>query len=197
KLPLIEKYLKTADVVFVGGALYNNVLKSLKHEVGVSLIDADAPYVDAMVADASFAKKVFVPDTVVVKDVGTDSIREAKITDVHTTETIQDIATFSVAEFVKRIEEMKTKTILWNGPIGNFETEPFAKGTVELGQQLLAYAKNNADAQLLIGGGDTVSAIKNITELATQSNIFISTGGGAMLEFLENEGQLPGIVSLI
>lgn len=197
KLPLIQKYLKTADLMLVGGALYNNVLKSLGKEVGVSLVDANAEYVDTLVTTSEFRSKVYVPEYVVVRDMETDVIQEVLIDEVKPTETIQDIAMRSVQEFAKKIEQMHTKTILWNGPVGNFEVEEFAQGTEELGRQLMHYIKVHEGTRLILGGGDTVSSIGNIEGITSNPSIFVSTGGGAMLEFLEKEGQIPGVLSLI
>lgn len=200
KLPLIEKYLQTADVVFVGGALYNNILKSLGYEVGVSLIDADATYVDKLVQLDNFKEKVYIPKYVIVKNIETGTIRESLIGEVINQEAIMDIAPQSITDFVAHIQEKDAKTILWNGPVGNFEVEPFARGTEVLAEELIRYIQTPAlqDVKLIIGGGDTVSSLKNIEGILVHNpNIFISTGGGAMLEFLEKEGKLPGVISLL
>ena len=197
KLPLIEKYLHSADLVLVGGALYNNVLKSLGYEVGVSLVDTDVTFVDQLVKSDEFLKKVYLPEYVVSRDTVDGTVREAYIEAVKPTETIQDISMRSVQEFVKKIQEQKTKTILWNGPVGNFEVEEFAQGTEELGRLLLHYVKINEGVHLILGGGDTVSSIGNIEGITSNPRVFVSTGGGAMLEFLEKEGQIPGILSLL
>lgn len=197
KLPLIEKYLHSADLVLVGGALYNNVLKSLGYEVGVSLVDADAVYVDQLVKSDEFLKKVYLPEYVVSRNTEDGTVQEAYIKEIKSVETIQDISMRSIQEFAKKIEELKTKTILWNGPVGNFEIEEFAQGTEELGRLLLHYVKMNEDVHLILGGGDTVSSIGNIEGITSNPRVFVSTGGGAMLEFLEKEGQIPGVLSLL
>lgn len=199
KLPLIEKYLESADLMFVGGALYNNILKSLGKEVGVSLVDGEATYVDDLVRKDSFTDKVFIPEMVVVKSKETGMVRETSIDLVTETESIMDIAPVSVEDFVKKIQALDAKTILWNGPIGNFEVSQFAQGTERLAQGLVTYMQESVlqDVKLIVGGGDTVSAIKNVEGMQNSKNIFISTGGGAMLEFLEKEGQIPGVMSLV
>lgn len=197
KLPLIEKYLKTSDIMLVGGALYNNVLKAMGKEVGVSLVDVDAPYVNTLVATEEFKSKVYIPDYVVVRDVETDVIVEELVDEVKSTETIQDIAMRSIQEFVKKIESMNVKTILWNGPVGNFEVAEFAQGTEELGRLLLHYVKSHDGVRLILGGGDTVSSISTVEGISENPAVFVSTGGGAMLEFLEKEGKIPGVLSLM
>jgi phosphoglycerate kinase len=199
KLPLIEKYLQTADIIFVGGALYNNVLKSLGYEVGVSYIDHEAVYVDALVQTQIFRDKVYIPEYVIVQNVDTHSVREVQIREVQKNETIMDISPKSIQEFVDKLQHMDAKTILWNGPVGNFEVKEFAAGTEKLATAILMYMQTPAlqDIKLIIGGGDTVSAIKNVEGISTNPNVFISTGGGAMLEFLEKEGRIPGVISLL
>lgn len=197
KLPLIEKYIQTADLVLVGGALYNNILKSLGYEVGVSLVDPDASYVDELVKTERFQKKVYLPGHVVIRDTENDIVQEVQIAQVKPMDTIQDIAMRSVQHFAKMVEEQHSKTILWNGPVGNFEVAEFAQGTEELGRQLLHYVKKNEDVFLILGGGDTVSSIGNIEGITSNPRVFISTGGGAMLEFLEKDGQIPGVLSLL
>lgn len=197
KLPLIEKYIKTANLVFVGGALYNNVLKSLGYNVGVSLVDPDAQYVDDLVKTKDFTDKVCIPQHVIVKNTETGTVEDVSISAVQETQTIQDISVASIQEFVNKIEALGAKIILWNGPVGNFEVSPFEQGTLELGKLLLQYVKNHADAHMIVGGGDTVSAISGIEGMESNSAVFISTGGGAMLEFLEKEGQIPGVLSLL
>jgi phosphoglycerate kinase len=195
KLPLIEKYLKVADNLFIGGALLNNVLKSLGNNVGVSLVDNEASYIDTMVKENDFLNKVFIPSIVVVKNVDTNEIRNSSINDVKEKETIQDISDQSIYDFVKVLEDMKVKTIVWNGPLGNYEDENFKTGTITLAKSLISYIENNTNAHLFIGGGDTVAAVN---ELHIQNpRVFVSTGGGAMLEFLEKDGKLPGVVNVL
>lgn len=199
KLPLIEKYLQTADKVFVGGALYNNVLKSLGYEVGVSLVDTDAVYVDALVQTDVFKDKVYIPKLVIVQNSTDGTIRETNIDAVQKNETIMDISPKSIVDFVKTIQDVDTKTILWNGPVGNFEVKEFAKGTETLAKELLLYIESVVlqDVKLIVGGGDTVSSLSGIENISNNPAVFMSTGGGAMLEFLEKDGEIPGIMSLI
>lgn len=155
---LLEKY----DRVFVGGALANDFLKASGQEVGKSLVSITDPVrIKNLLANS---KLVLPVDSVVINE---------QILD-HGTGTIA-----LLAELVK-----KAKTILWNGPLGNYEngftgaTEGFARAVAA------------SDAYSVIGGGDTIAAIENIGLLSRFS--FVSTGGGAMLDFLAH-GTLPGI----
>jgi len=192
KLPLIEKYLLTADKLLIGGALFNNVLKSLGYNIGKSLIDTETTSVDTLVNSEHFSK-VFIPQMVVVKDVNTEVVRICNIKEVSDAETIQDIAEESVTEFANLLKNENYKTIVWNGPLGYYEVDEFKKGTLTLAKDLVEYVSNN-EAHLFIGGGDTVGAINSMD--ISNDKIFVSTGGGAMLEFLEKDGKLPGVVNI-
>ncbi len=87
---------------------------------------------------------------------------------------------------------MQSKTILWNGPLGVFEMEKFASGTIELGNSIAEATKNGAFS--LVGGGDSVAAVK---QFGFQDKVsYVSTGGGAMLESLEGK-TLPGIAAIL
>lgn len=198
KLPLIKKYLETADFIFVGGALFNNILKSMGYGIGVSLIDPEANYVDDLVKDPLFKTKVFIPEMVVVKNVLSGEIRQTSISQVLENESIQDIAEESIKQFFEHIEQMKVKTFIWNGPVGNYEKVDFSKGTAVMTQMVYTFAEHNPESSVYIGGGDTVAAIQPIYPDFDKrlANVFVSTGGGAMLEFLEKDGRLPGIESL-
>ena len=100
-----------------------------------------------------------------------------------------DIGTTAIQEFSKTIAN--SKTILWNGPMGVFEMEAFAKGTRTVAETVAAATKNGAFS--LVGGGDSVAAVKQMG-LANQVS-YVSTGGGAMLEFLEGK-VLPGVKAI-
>lgn len=197
KLPLIQKYLNSADMLFIGGALFNNVVKSMGYEVGVSIVDSEANDLDALVRIENFQKKVYIPNVVVIKDMTTGAVRSDSLTTVKQTESIQDISGLAISNFINEVKSLQAKTIIWNGPIGNYDVPEFAVGTKELATALLEYIQSHVDARMLIGGGDTVAAIEEIPGIQTEERIFVSTGGGAMLEFLEKDGHLPGIMSLL
>jgi phosphoglycerate kinase len=192
KLPLIEKYLKSADRLLIGGALFNNVVKSLGYNVGKSLVDNEAVFVNEMVRTEDFKNKVFVPEQVVVKNIDTGEVRVSGIQDIKDDESILDISEESVNQFSALIQD--AKTIVWNGPLGNYEDDAFKKGTLTLAKELVDLVHANTDTRLFIGGGDTVAAVNTMN--IQNERIFVSTGGGAMLEFLEKDGKLPGVVSM-
>lgn len=196
KLPLIKKYLVSADKVLVGGALFNNIAKSLGHEVGVSLVDLDATYIDALVKTSDFVNKIYIPDMVVVKDTQSQVIRTVALQNIQPHESIQDIAPVSIQKFLMDIQNTEASTVLWNGPVGNYEVDEFSAGTKVLAEGLISYARAHTNVKVIIGGGDTVAALKDV-EVGGLDNVYISTAGGAMLEFLEKEGEIPGVVSLL
>jgi phosphoglycerate kinase len=174
KMPLVEKYLNIYDNVFVSGALMNDVFKAKGYEVGTSLVS------DVSLAGAAFLEdeKLLIPIDVIVK--GPNGVRTTTPDDVKADEAIMDSGpktTELLASFIN-----KAKTVLWNGPFGNFE-QGFESGTVDTVKNLAA-----SQAFSVIGGGDTVAAIE---KLGLNDKLgFVSTGGGAMLTYLENGSTL-------
>jgi phosphoglycerate kinase len=179
KLPLIEKYLKTYDHVFVGGALANDVFKALGYPVGQSMVS------DVSLKDAAFLKnpKLLLPPDVVVD--GPNGRRVTIPSQVQSEEKIFDAGPETVAMLRAYINE--ARTVLWNGPFGNYEAG-FTEATEETVKNL-----TKAEAFSVVGGGDTVAAIE---ELDVVNDLgFVSTGGGAMLTYLEH-GSTP-IIDLL
>ena len=179
KLPLIEKYLKIADHVFVGGALLNDVLKAKGYEVGQSLVDDSGYDISNIVRN----EKLILPLDMMVQ--AGDKLINRHINEVKHNEMMLDLG----EETIKRLEPYirDAKLILWNGPLGKYEVGG-EKGTKKV---LDLVAKSGAKS--IIGGGDTVALISqmNIEDKFT----FVSTGGGATLDFLA-QGTLPGIKAL-
>lgn len=165
KEPVISALLKKYDHVFVGGALANDFLKASGQEIGKSLVSIADP---ANIKKLLVNKKLLLPIDSVMKD--------GHILD-HGPKT-----TALLNNLVK-----KMKTILWNGPLGNYESG-FVTAT-----DALAYAVASSKAYSVVGGGDTVASIEHLGLLPQFS--FVSTGGGAMLDFLAH-GTLLGIAAL-
>lgn len=164
KLGVLDRFLDTADKIFIGGALANCFLAAKGIDVGESFCDKKARvgrYLDN--------GKIFLPVDVKKKD-----------------NIIYDIGD----ETVKKLTEMarESKFIVWNGPMGNIEEPGFDEGT-----KVIARVISGLDAKTIVGGGDTVAIIDELGLINKFS--FVSTGGGAMLEFLA-EGTLPGIEAL-
>ncbi len=179
KEPLVEKYLKLADSVFIGGALLNNVLETLGYEVGKSLVD-DAV---SMPKTALENKKLILPTDVLVES-GKDLINK-KISEIKKHEMIIDVGEESIRNLEPLIK--KAKLILWNGPLGRYE------GGGDKATKALLKMIASSKATSIIGGGDTVAVISQMK--LEKKFTFVSTGGGATLDFLA-KGTLPGIEAL-
>lgn len=179
KLPLITRYLKSADEVFVGGAILNNILRDKKLPIGESLVD------DTETPRAILNSPKILP----VLDVVTENHKGVSRTiiplEVNDDERIVDIGPETIASFKPIFS--KAKLIVWNGPLGNYE-KGYDKGTVLL-LKLLASLKTKT----ILGGGDTVALVSKLK--LEKKFTFVSTGGGATLDFLAH-GTLPGIKAL-
>lgn len=180
KMPLIKKFLKDADRVVVTGALMNNFFKEASFEVGRSLVENGDYGIKKIINNP----KLLLPVDVVVT--GQDGGRLTKgIDEVGKKDKIVDIGDRAIKEFEILIN--KSKFVLWNGPTGEYEAG-FDHGTIAL-LKILAKSK----AKTIIGGGDTVALVSKMKMEDKFS--FISTGGGATLEYLA-KGTLPGIKAL-
>ncbi len=178
-MPLIQKYLKLADYVFIGGALLNDFLKAKGYQVGTSLVGEESYGIEEILNN----KKIILPSDVVVKTHG--GLMTRAIDEVGGDEFILDVGPASVKSLSLIIK--KSKLVLWNGPLGMYED-----GGDEATKKLLkAVAKSGAYS--IIGGGDTVTLVSKMKMEKKFS--FVSTGGGATLDFLA-DGNLPGIKAL-
>jgi phosphoglycerate kinase len=179
KIPLIKKFLRNADNIFIGGAIANDFFKAKGYETGVSLVDSGNFQVPVIMK----SKNVILP--VDVKVTKNSKNRFCKPSEVMADENIVDIGPQTIEALKDLIN--KAKFILWNGPLGKYE-DGFGGATEEL---LKIISKSKAGS--IIGGGDIVSIV---SKLKLESKLgFVSTGGGATLEFLA-KGTLPGIRAL-
>lgn len=179
KLPLVQKFLEVADECFVGGALSNDLFKANGFEVGKSLTSEKALDLKDILSNP----KLRTPIDVVVQ--GNLQIENKKIESLDEEDLIMDAGDDTVAKLQELVQ--KSKFVLWNGPLGDYE-KGFGKAT-----DSLAGIIANSGAYSIVGGGDTLASISKLGILGRFS--FVSTGGGAMLDFLAN-GTLPGIESL-
>ncbi len=190
KIEVISNLLPKVDVMIIGGGMANTFLAAQGYGIGKSLVEADkidlAKKLIAQAADEG--KKLLLPvDVNVAETFSNDAAHKVVPADAVPEDwMILDIGTKSQELFARELEPMKL--IVWNGPMGVFEMENFAKGT-----EAVARSVAHSQAVSIVGGGDSVSAV-NKTGLANQIS-HISTGGGASLEYLEGK-KLPGIESL-
>lgn len=179
KMPLIKKYLKAADYVFIGGALANDFLKADGYIVGKSLVDDTNYNVRELIKN----KKLILPVDVIVKS--QKVLINKLVAEVSMDDYILDIGSETVKKLAPIIK--KSKLILWNGPLGKYE-DSGGEATKKI-LKLIGASK----AESIIGGGDTVALV---SQMKLQNKFsFISTGGGATLDFLA-DGTLPGIKAL-
>ena len=184
KIQLIKNLLPKVDSLLLAGALANTVLLAQNHKVGKSLVEAGLTSTVKDLLD----NKLRLPVDVITafKAEAGGEIHTRAVGEVLAGEMILDIGPDTVSMYSELIS--KAKTVVWNGPMGLFEIPDFSKGTLEI-----AKAVANSQAYSVIGGGETVEAVKGMG-LADKIS-FISTGGGAMLEFLGGK-NLPGVIAL-
>lgn len=182
KLPVLNSLLKVCDQLIVGGGIANTFIAAAGHKVGKSLCENDL--IDTA---KDLASKTHIPefvDVVVGKEFDEKTPAVTKdLKDVADDDMIFDLGPKSMANINEVIKN--AKTILWNGPVGVFELDQFAAGT-----KSMADAIANSDAFSVAGGGDTINSIQKFG--VTDKISYISTGGGAFLEFVEGK-KLPAV----
>lgn len=184
KIKVIENLTKIADYILIGGGMSYTFLKAKEIEIGSSLLDEENINFCKDMLD-KYPNKIILPiDSIVTKNIEDSKNKKEKfITDFNKDDIGVDIGKKTIELFKQYLDE--SKTIIWNGPLGIFETKGFDLGTKEICEIL----KNNKGITIL-GGGDTASAAINFGYKQAFSHI--STGGGASLEMLEGK-VLPGI----
>ena len=189
KIALVGHLLARVDALLIGGGMAFTFLRALGHATGTSLVEPDR--IDMARASLETARRrgvqVVLPvDAVVADGLDSPSGRVVNIREIPAAQMGLDIGPATVDRFASTLKA--AKTIVWNGPMGVFEKPPFAKGTVALGRVVA-----ESSAFSVIGGGDTVAAV-NQAGVADRIG-YISTAGGAFLEFLEGR-TLPGVEAL-
>lgn len=186
KIGVIKALLSVADTVLIGGAMATSFFKAKRFEIGKSFVEKES---------ISIAKsllknpKLKIPIDVLVAHAlkPNQKVRCVPVTQVKKADVIGDIGTETMMEWASEIKT--AKTILWNGPVGVAEIPSFSHGSLVLARAIAARSKSSAYG--VVGGGDTVP-------IAAQSGMaewvdHLSTGGGAMLEFIARKGDLPGL----
>ena len=187
KLSILDTLSDKVDQLIVGGGIANTFIKAMGFEVGSSMYEEDLVPAARKIIDKLEKRGASLPlisDVVCGKKFDAKEVAVTKnIKDVHKDDMIFDLGKNSVDEIVKCIHN--AKTIIWNGPVGVFEFDQFAKGT-----ETMTHAIANSEAFSLAGGGDTIASIEKFNVAKDIS--YISTAGGAFLEFAEGK-KLPAI----
>ena len=184
KLSLIDSLSKTVDKVILGGGIANTCLAAKGYNVGKSLVE------DSMLEEAKELignPKIIIPESVIVSDSPDKPGRVTNANSINDNESIFDIAPESLFDMEPIINN--AGTILWNGPLGFFEKDNFAMGTITVAKMIIS-----SKGFSVAGGGDTISAAEKAGVL--DSLDYVSTAGGAFLEFMEGR-KLPAIEALI
>jgi phosphoglycerate kinase len=189
KVALVEHLLSKVDALVIGGGMAFTFLRALGHDVGKSLVELDRLEMARSALEAARRRgvQIVLPvDAVVASGLDSPSGRAVAVRDIPADQMGLDLGPLSVERFAAVLKS--AKTIVWNGPMGVFERPAFAAGTVAL-----ARAVAESAAFSVIGGGDTVAAVN---QAGVSDRIgYISTAGGAFLEFLEGRA-LPGVEAL-
>ncbi len=193
KIEVLENLLSSCDELIIGGGMANTFVKAMGGQTGASLVEEDLLDTARNIIEKAKAKGVqlHIPTDAVVAD----AFAETANTDQCAADAVPDgwmaldIGPKSIAAF--RAAILGSKTILWNGPMGVFEMTPFQQGTIAIANAVAEATQNGAFS--LVGGGDSVAAV-NQFGLADKIS-YVSTGGGAMLEYLEGK-VLPGIAAV-
>jgi len=194
KITVIENILDKVDHMIIGGGMTFTFIKALGGKIGDSICEDDKQELALEILQLAKEKNVHIHIPIDV--VAADSFSNDANTQIVDVREIPDgwqgldAGPKSLANFREVI--MNSKTILWNGPLGVFEMENFANGTIELGNYIAESTANGAFS--LVGGGDSVAAVKQFGLEEKMS--YVSTGGGAMLEMLEGR-VLPGIAAIL
>ncbi|HEX5165597.1 MAG TPA: phosphoglycerate kinase [Thermomicrobiales bacterium] len=190
KIGVINQFMQRADAILVGGGIGNTLLKAEGHQLGTSLVEADALDTASKLLQRAReeGRTLGIPSDVVVAP-SVEQASEARVVaadSIGAEEAALDIGPETVDRYTGVIRT--AKTIVWNGPMGLFEVQPFDRGTRAIAEAVAA-----SNAYSVVGGGDSVAALQQ-SGLADKIS-HISTGGGASLEFLEGR-TLPGVAAL-
>jgi len=191
KLDLLNSLIKKVDLLVIGGAMANTFLKAKGYNIGKSLHEKELLEETKNIIEKAKVNncEIYLPqDAVVAKELrNTPDCKVVSIDEIPSDEMILDLGPRTIAKLTEKLE--KCKMVVWNGPLGAFEYRPFDVASITLAQNL-AYLTSKGVIKSVAGGGDVVAAL-GLSGL-NDSFTYISTGGGAFLEWLEGKG-LPGI----
>ncbi len=192
KIGIIKNLLPKFDnIIFVGG-MANNIIKFKGIQIGRSIKEANCEGVVKEIFETSkkYSCTITFPEDVLVGKNFNDKSKIRELNEIKNDDLILDIGPKTIRK-IKNIIKI-SKTILWNGPAGYFENSNFANGSYEIAKAIIEKKKNKS-IYSVVGGGDTIAVINQIND--TKNFDFVSTAGGAFLEYLEGK-ELPGIKAL-
>jgi len=191
KIGVISNFLDKVNIIAIGGGMVFTFLAAQGKEVGKSLVEIDLiPTVKELLARAEkLGVKILLPTDIVVAPEFAENAKPTTVTadKIPNDQMGLDIGPESAVNFASEIK--KCKTVFWNGPMGVFEFKNFAIGT-----KVVAQALTEVDGMAVVGGGDSAAAVRKLGFADTDFG-YISTGGGASLEYLEGK-ELPGLIAL-
>jgi len=192
KINIIKNLIAKFDNIIIVGGMANNILKYKEYEIGKSIQEDNCDKIIEEIFSLSKKEncKIIYPEDVAVGKNLDGSAEIKELNNISKDELILDIGPKTIKAINLLIEE--SSTILWNGPAGYFENPNFAKGSLEIAKKIVEKNKNNT-IYSVAGGGDTVYLLNSIG--VTDNFNFVSTAGGAFLEYLEGK-ELPGIKAL-
>ena len=192
KIGIIKNLIPKFDYIIIVGGMANNILNYKGNQIGKSIKEDNCdPIVDKIFQTAnSYSCSIIYPEDVVVGKSVKDKSQIKELNEVVEDDLILDIGPKTINRIKDIIE--KSETVLWNGPAGYFENPNFAHGSYEIAKKIVEKNKNNL-IYSIAGGGDTIAVINKIN--AINDFNFVSTAGGAFLEYLEGK-ELPGISAL-
>jgi phosphoglycerate kinase len=193
KIDIIKTLMPKVDHLIIGGGMTYTFVKSMGGKIGNSLVEDDKLDIARDIlkeAEENNVKLHLAVDALIADDFSNDAnTKECNVSEIPADWMGLDVADETIKNFSKVIEE--SETILWNGPVGVFEMDNFAKGTKAIADAIVTATDKGAFS--LIGGGDSVAAI-NKYNLADKVS-YVSTGGGALLEYIEGK-ELPGVAAI-
>ena len=190
KIDLIEALLPKVDAILIGGAMACTFFRAMGLETGTSLVEADRVQMAKDLIARGGAKIVLPADAMIGQKLASDTpTRVVKRDEIPAGWAMYDVGPGTIAEFGARIST--AGTVVWNGPMGVFETPPFDQGTMAIAHLMAESTARGAIT--VVGGGDSAAAVA-VAGLADRMT-HVSTGGGASLEFLEGK-ELPGVAAL-
>ena len=192
KINIIKNLMPKFDNIIIVGGMANNFIEYFGNNIGKSIKEKDSNEIIKEIVSLSIREKckIIYPEDVLVSKEFNGLSKKKELNQISSDDMILDIGPKTIKKIANLID--KSKTILWNGPAGYFENPHFANGSIKIAEKIIENNKANKIFSV-VGGGDTVSLLKSMN--AVKNFNFVSTAGGAFLEYLEGK-ELPGISAL-